>query len=185
MKHIISLIIVILMLEGCNPKVLENDKERKSFLSNVEKQCEIDLDKNKDWYVATIYFNHMQGSLTKQDKDILQKVAKMQLQCSKQILLISSVSKIEDSSGYLASYNLSKLRTTEVEKYLLTQKVSSTYINSLVCGVYANRVYETNMESNKVESNKANQFVEVIFLNTKNTLHINDCFVNNTDREKQ
>ena len=181
-----------LFLSNCyKPSKEYIDKQAKlqSFYQNIENYCQIKLNDNLDWHVATIYYKNNDDKLENADKKILDTLISLQSKCNNHILLIGNISDFEYNSDSKASLKLSYNRAQNIYDYLVKYKIDKSYIHILACSNLAKRKLNefeikdqtNNNSTNQVyKYNNINQFVEIIFLNTPFKSHKDDCFKNKT-----
>ncbi len=184
----IVLFIGIIFLSNCyspSKEYIEKQARLTSFYQQIQSYCQIDLNNDLDWHIATIYYQNNEYILKDIDKQILDKLISLQAKCNKNILLIANVSDFEYLGGAEKALKLSQNRANSVYQYLVKNKVDKSYIYILSCSNLAKRKlneFEENdsdiINNNIHKYNDINQFVEIIFLNTSPDLHKDDCFKN-------
>ena len=166
-KPVIIFILLLLSFSCVNPS--ESFIQKQNSINNIRESvnslCSInsELDITKNWNVAVIYYNNFSSSLKDTDKNILNDLANINKKCLKRILIIAHTSSLEAKNDYKKALQVSYLRALNIENYLESKRVPSSYISAIFCDNSSNRVLE-----NKENSNLFNQRVEIIILNEDN-----------------
>ncbi|MCL2567359.1 MAG: OmpA family protein [Alphaproteobacteria bacterium] len=171
MKKISILLLILTVLVSCNkplPEYLKKEQQRKDFKEKSDGSCPLSyLEEGKDILVANIYFNDNKSALTPEDNKIIAEIARIQIKCPQNILIIGHASNMEAAS-FANAISLSFNRAQIVAKQLQANKVMEVYINMLFCSNSNNLVYEN--DSNY----KYNQRVDIVFItNNANTYRYN------------
>ena len=172
---LIFVVLICFFISSCvrpSQSYLEKSKKGNEIIKQVEAICTFNsiLDTSKDWNLATIYFPTNSSSLSKADKEILNKLETIYKKCAKNMLIIGHSSNLETKKDVTIALDLSYKRTQQVYNYLISKKLPSSNFTVLFCSNNKNKVNEkTALDAT------FNQRVDIIILNSPKEQHLYDC----------
>ncbi|MFL1781057.1 hypothetical protein ABSA28_00773 [Candidatus Hepatincolaceae symbiont of Richtersius coronifer] len=166
MKNPIFLLLIIFFLSSCYKETADftiKEKMASELQKIVSGYCPLNqtLDKNQSWHIGTIYYADFTHDLSYKDEELIANIAKLQVKCLNQILILGNSSNYEASS-IADSLELSFLRAKKVAAMFSRNKIDDAYLNINFCNNNVNRVKEN---SELLTARKYNQRVEIIFTN--------------------
>ncbi|MGV3278340.1 OmpA family protein [Rickettsiales bacterium LUAb2] len=178
--NILIIIISFFIVSACSKGIPPDDANIIAVKNYIKDRCEINkvADTNQDIILATIYFPTTQPTLSKSDKEILNKVATVTSNCNNKLLILGHASNYEKKQYGIKSANIAEERAKVIYDYLDT-KIYKGQISFIFC----DNVRNAYIENNSVAQN-GNQRAEIIMLSNGYTNNYLVCLENPKKNEQ-